>query len=451
MTNVVLIHSHDTGRYVGPYGYDLPTPRLQRVAEEGVLFRQAHSAAPTCSPSRGALLTGQPPHVNGLVGLAHRGFSVDDYDRHLASYLSRHGVETVLCGTEHESPADGSARDLGYAVFPDDPHPTNAAFDAPHEYAADDYASARAAAAYIHGWSERDPPYFLSVGFHNTHRPFPTGDGLAVDPAYVRPPDPLPDTPETREDMAGYATAVGFVDDCVGHVYDALESAGVLEETLLVFTTDHGPPFPGMKCSLRDGGTGVSLLIRPPDGPRGVAVDALVSHLDLYPTVCETLGVEVPDWAAGHSLHGLVVGEVETVREEVVTEVTYHAAYEPARCLRTERYVYVRRFDDYETWVLPNVDDGPSKQHLLEYGLGEREQPREALYDRVYDPLECVNLVDDPEYAAVRDEFRERLHTRMAETGDPLLEGPVSKPDGAVADRRDGLHPDGPFEESDAR
>jgi len=92
--NIVYIHSHDSGRYLQPFGYAVPTPNLQGLAAEGVLFRQAYSAAPTCSPSRAALLTGQCPHRNGMLGLAHRGFALNDYRKHIIHTLSRAGCRT---------------------------------------------------------------------------------------------------------------------------------------------------------------------------------------------------------------------------------------------------------------------------------------------------------------------------------------------------------------------
>lgn len=389
MPNVVLVHTDDTGQYIGPYGYGVPTPNLQSLAEDGVLFRNAFCASPTCSPSRGALMSGQAPHSNGLIGLTHRGFSMDDYSQHLAGHLSRNGFETALCGQQHE--AEGETREqtarekLGYDVLPENSG-TDSTFIAPHELAERDYSNARAAAEYIRG--DHETPYFLSLGLYNTHREFPV-DGLTVDPDYVQPPEPVPDVPATREDMAGYATSVEFVDDCVGHVMDALRESGDLDDTLVIFTTDHGIPFPNMKGSLFDGGTGVSLLMRFPDRWRGTTRDALVSQIDLYPTLCEYTGIETPEWVQGTSLMPVIRGDTDEVRDAVFTEVTYHAAYEPKRAVRTERYKYIRRFDtEYETTVLPNVDDGPSKQFMMENGLGDWVRPREALYDLWLDPNE---------------------------------------------------------------
>src|SRR5579862_8883908 len=99
--NIIYLHSHDSGRYLQPFGHSVPTPNLQRLATEGVLFRRAFSAAPTCSPSRAALLTGQCPHRNGMLGLAHRGFGLVDYRRHILHTLRPAGYKSVLAGLQH--------------------------------------------------------------------------------------------------------------------------------------------------------------------------------------------------------------------------------------------------------------------------------------------------------------------------------------------------------------
>ena len=102
MKNILYIHTHDTGRFTSVYGKNVPTPHVKAFAEDALAFRSAFCASPTCSPSRGALLTGRYPHENGLIGLAHRGFSITDKSWHLASFLRENGFETVLCGVQHE-------------------------------------------------------------------------------------------------------------------------------------------------------------------------------------------------------------------------------------------------------------------------------------------------------------------------------------------------------------
>ena len=136
-------------------------------------------------------------------------------------------------------------------------------------------------------------------------------------------------------------------------------ASGLADDTLVFFTTDHGIAFPKMKCHLYDSGIGVSLIVRyPGHGQPGQVIDALVSHLDIYPTVCEIAGVPAPPWLEGVSLVPLLDGTATQVRDEIFAEVTYHAAYEPMRCVRTPRWKYIRYFDDFDLVVKPNIDDG---------------------------------------------------------------------------------------------
>lgn len=101
--NIIYMHTHDSGRYLEPYGYAIPTPNLMQLAREGVLYRNAYCAGPTCSPSRAALVTGMMPHSNGMIGLAHRGNSLTRPETHMAQYFGAQGYETVLSGIQHEA------------------------------------------------------------------------------------------------------------------------------------------------------------------------------------------------------------------------------------------------------------------------------------------------------------------------------------------------------------
>jgi arylsulfatase A-like enzyme len=159
--------------------------------------------------------------------------------------------------------------------------------------------------------------------------------------------------------------------------------------------------------------------------------DALVSQIDIYPTLCELAGLEPPPFVQGRSLLPVVRREVPEINDEIFAELTYHAAYDPQRAIRTRRFKYVRLFGDRLEPVLPNIDDGPSKELLVSAGYGTRPRPRERLHDLWFDPMEADNLVDDPDYADVLEDLRSRLHAWMRETDDPLLLGPVPAPDGA--------------------
>src|ERR671912_387957 len=312
--NIVYLHSHDTGRYLQPYGRQVVTPNIQRLADQGLLFRNAFSASPSCSPSRAALLTGRWPHCNGMNGLAHRGFALDDPRHHLQHTLSDAGYWTAMVGEQHVS-ADPA--DLGYDVVAD----------------ADSSQVHDVAPAAVALLRDRPPePFFLSVGFFETHRD------------YFEPTS----------------------------ILGALDEQGLADDTLVIFTTDHGLPFPGAKATLSDRGLGVLLIMRGPGGFHGGRVsDALISQIDLFPTLCDLAGLECPAHLQGRSLLPHVRGESRDVNDAVFGELTFHAAYDPQRALRTRRHKYVRRYGERDLPVLANVDDSPSKELLLEAGWGD--------------------------------------------------------------------------------
>ena len=433
--NIVYLHSHDTGRYVQPYGYAVATPNLQRLAEEGVVFRQAFAAAPTCSPSRAALLTGQSPHRAGMLGLAHRGFRLADPDRHLANVLRSHGYHTALTGMQHVT--TGDQREMGYE---DDLRPSTSR--------AADVAPIAADAIAAHARAGNPRPFFLDVGFEETHRPY--HEAPVADSRYTRPPAPIPDTPETRHDMAGYLASARELDHGIGLVLDALDDAGMASNTLVICTTDHGPAFPGMKSTLTDHGIGVILILRGPGGFGGGQVsDALVSQIDLFPTICDLAGIPRPDWLEGRSLLPLATGSEGAIRNEIFAEVTYHAAYEPQRAVRTPRWAYIRRFGDRELPVLPNVDESPSRDVWLAHDWDRRPIAQEQLFDVILDPQQRTNRVADPDVASVLDDLRGRLDAWMRATDDPLLAGSVPLPPGAWANDPSARSPNDALVSSD--
>ncbi len=282
--NILYIHSHDSGRYLQPYGHAVPAPNLQRLAEGGVLFRHAFSAAPTCSPSRASLLTGMCPHSNGMLGLAHRGSALHDYRQHLLHTLRPAGYHSALIGLQHiaKDPAT-----IGYDQV------TNV----PGNHVED---VAPLAAAFL---AKRPAaPFFLTSAFSkpiaSSARPVRRKTRAS---ACLRRRFRI--RPQTRADIAAFKASARVMDEGVGVVLKALEANGLAENTLVISTTDHGISFPAMKCNLTDHGMGVSLIMRGPGGFSGGKVnDAMVSHLDIFPTICELLDIEKPAWLEGASL-----------------------------------------------------------------------------------------------------------------------------------------------------
>ena len=413
--NIVYIHSHDTGRYVQPYGHAIPTLNIQKLAEEGVVFRNAFCANPTCSPSRAALLTGQYAHTCGMGGLANRGWSLP-VPEHLIPYtLNKEGYTTALAGFQH---VVRNVKDTGYQRILSEDKPKAGAEERACAFIAENH----------------DTPFFLDVGFGETHRrkkgfaPQPEGEPK-TDPRYVKPPAPFPDTPVTRQDMAEYIDSARTLDMKMGKVFQALEENGLAENTLVICTTDHGLAFPRMKCHVTDHGIGVMLIVRGPGGfDGGKVVDGLVSQIDLFPTICELAKIGLPEWLQGYSILPLVRGERDEIRDAVFAEVNYHCCYEPQRTIRTKRWKYVRRYDDAEKWALPNCDDSISKTYMLENGWVDQPVESERLYDVVFDPSEAHNLAADPKYADVLANLRERLEQWRMDTADPVDENQIMTP-----------------------
>jgi arylsulfatase A-like enzyme len=171
----------------------------------------------------------------------------------------------------------------------------------------------------------------------------------------------------------------------------------------------------------------------------------MVSHIDLFPTICDLLNIERPGWLQGKSLMPLISNKASKINDQIFAEATYHAAYEPQRAVRTERWKYIRRFSDRLTPVLVNCDDSPSKDLLLRYGWKDRPIAQEQLYDLIFDPGEACNVADDPSLAPVLDEMRSRLQQWMSSTDDPLLQGPVPAPPGAELNDPDQSSPYDPM------
>ena len=184
------------------------------------------------------------------------------------------------------------------------------------------------------------------------------------------------------------------------------------------------------------------LIVRGPGGFIGGRVcDSLVSQVDLFPTLCDVVGIDCPDWVQGVSIMPIIRGETHEVRDSVFAEVNYHAAYEPKRCVRTRRWKYIRRFDDRRKPVLSNCDDSPTKTVLLETGWADTALLGEELYNLVFDPNETHNLAARSGAGSVLIDMRGRLNRWMKETDDPALKGPVPAPEGAVVNDPDGVSP----------
>lgn len=422
--NVIYIHTHDTGRVISPLGYKVPTPNYETLFSDSLVFQDAYSVAPTCSPSRAGLLTGVYPHQNGMLGLAQRGFKFQR-ELHLANFLSKHGYTTVLSGVQHEyayyTRHDLAYEKLGYQYdITADHTPFTEA-----ELTIWDQQNAQNVKTWLDNYDGKKL-FFLSYGMHATHRKFPEEIDEDINVDFSIPPSFVVNNEMTREDFARYKTSARVADECLGTVVEALKENGLYEETIIIVTTDHGIAYPFGKCNLNKNGIGVLLAIRVPESKQKESTyDDLISQIDIFPTLCDLLDLEKPSYLEGQSFVGLFEGEDVRGKEEVFAEVNFHTSYEPIRTIRTKQYSYIRYFDDYLNINFSNVDNSEIKDYLYHNGLKDYQKDPEALYDLILDPEEKVNRINDPKYFEVAKDLRNRLQNFMERTNDPLLDGPI--------------------------
>lgn len=437
--NILYMHTHDSGRVLSPYGYDVPTPNIKAFAKDSVLFQQAYCVSPTCSPSRAALLTGTYPHQNGMLGLAQRGFQLD-VSKHLVQYLNNHDYHTLLCGIQHEAgwylDHEKGAEMIGYQEDITNDNHTYRQEDLPLW----DQKNADTLAHWIK-YYDKKKPFFISYGMYATHRRYPDQIDLLIDENEVLPPYPIPNNKENRNDHARYMTSAKSADCCIQTILDTIKEQNLYEDTIIIFTTDHGLANPFSKCTLFDSGIGVSLIMRVPGSKtNGKVIDEMVSHIDVFPTLCDLLNLEKPFYLEGESFASIFQNEKATLRKEIYGEVNFHTSYEPIRCVRNKRYKYIRYYDDeYSKMNLSNIDESQTKDFFMKYDLQDKMKYKEALYDTFYDLGERNNVIEQVEYKPVIEKLRNSLDLHMKKTNDPLLNGIIEIQKGWKVNKKECL------------
>jgi N-sulfoglucosamine sulfohydrolase len=424
--NIVLAIADDwSWPHAGAYGDRVVrTPVFDRLAAQGGRFERAYCASPSCTPSRGAILTGQAVHR-----LEEGGNLWSVLPRKFACYpdlLEAAGYHVGLTG---KGWGPGTLEGSGRTRNPAGP-------EAP-------------------GFEQflrtvpKGRPFCYWFGSTDPHRPYEKGAGLRagmrLDEVVV--PPSLPDTPEVRSDLLDYYFEVQRFDRAVGEILKLLEATGRAENTLVVVTSDNGMPFPRAKANVYDPGTHMPLAIRwPAQFQGGRTIDAFVSLADLAPTILDAAGVRPPPGMTGRSLLGLLAGEGATDRDRVFVERERHANVRagdlsyPMRAVRTQQFLYVRNLrpdrwpaGDPQMWreVGPfgDVDGSPTKDFVLEhrtdpkiapyFRLAFARRPAEELYDLAKDPGELTDVAARSEYAEAKRTLRAALDRWMAETDDP--------------------------------
>lgn len=427
--DIVLVIVHDLGQHLGCYGVpEVRSPNLDALAADGVRFANSFCTAPQCSPSRASLFTGRYPHQNGMMGLAHAEFAWDIHadEEHLATALGRAGYRTGLIGFQHET---RRPQEMGFHDF---------------DYRWQDSSEniSAASADYIRARAAEQRPFYLQVGLVEPHRRFDMYGGTPDDVNGVHIPPFIEPDEGARTDFAGYQGAIRKMDASVGAIIDAVERSGRAEETLFIFTTDHGMPFPKAKCSLYDAGLEIALIARYPrrGWSGGKTIEPMVSNVDLHPTLLELAGgaparsdEEHP--VEGRSLLSLLDGETTAGRDRVFAEMTWHGYYDPMRCVRSDRYKLIANFstapfiqDPSQMWrpLCTPRNPVPKTGH----------HPDFELYDLAADPAELVNVFDEPARTEAGDGLLTELADWMTATGDSLLtEEPRSPHHARVAGR----------------
>ena len=428
--NVLFAIADDWGwPHAGAYGDKVvQTPNFDRLAREGALFQHAYISSPSCTPSRGAILTGRYHWELEGAGNLWSVFP-DKFDTY-PELLEKAGYTTGAIG-KHWGP--GRTETKGRKLS-GQPAPPIAKFLANRP---------------------KNNPFCYWLGTSDPHRPYKagTGKGRGMDLSKVHLFGHYPDSPEVRSDVADYYFEVERFDRLVGTAIAALEAAGELDNTIIVMTGDHGMPFPRCKSNNYDSGARVPLAIRWPKAVKaGTVVNDFVSLVDLAPTYFDAAGVEIPESVSGNSLLALLAGNDSTDRSHVVHGKERHVPGQeapdlggyPSRAIRTHDFLLIRNYlpdrwpagtPDYEKAAVQNAwladcDNGPTKSYMVEnrdkddehrraYQLAFGKRPALELYDLKNDPEQLDNVAASPKYADKLKQLNQQLTERLIATGDP--------------------------------
>jgi uncharacterized sulfatase len=419
--DIVLFIADDlTWNDIGPYdGLEARTPHLDRLAHESLKFDQAFAASPTCTPSRSCMYTGLYPIRNG----AHANHSfVRDGTRTLPTYLKSLGYRTVLAGKTHIGPRQ---------LFP-------------FEYLKDSNVMPPGKSGVL--WidlgmeaidkllasHDHRQPLCLIVAAHSPHVNWPENDGY--NPAQIKLPPYLLDTTETRKARTKYYTDITQLDREVGRVRDALARHG-FADALFLFISDQGAQWPFAKWNLYDAGIRIPMLVHWPGKIKAGTTHAMVSLVDLLPTMIDAAGGVPPTEIDGTSFLNVLTKTSDVHRQEIYAAHTGDKDMNraPMRCVRTERFKYIRNLateikytthinkgqdvDIYwNSWLKLAQTDSEAAKLVERY----ERRPAEELYHLESDPYEMNNLASDPAYADDLSKLRDKLNAWRIRQGEDL-------------------------------
>lgn len=427
--NVILFTWHDAGRWFGCYGNrTVDTPNVDRLAAEGVKFNNLHSICAICSPSRAAIMTGTFCQNNGVMTLTNEVFHnrIHPHIPHMAARFKQMGYRTALFGVQHECAHEHLASVL----------------QVDERYATDPWPNADLTATYLRKWlSERvdsDQPFYAQVGTIDSHisrylsgsparddEPYPpvrdSHKGITV-PPYLEGSEADEKTIEVLQGLLQRG------DRLVGAMLEAMDQAGLAENTLVVMCVDHGVGLPRAKTNCYDPGTEVAWVMRWPGViPAGTSVDALCSQIDILPTLWDLLELDPPQPCDGVSLaEHLLAGA-----EHAVHDAVYSFMPDNTRSIRTQTHKLIRNFKP-TPWAnlkgdcaYSHADYDRKLPEAPEDVTPSKQWPAVELYDLHQDPDELRNLADDPRYEEVFEDLNRRLWDFLLEKDDFLVHAPV--------------------------
>jgi N-sulfoglucosamine sulfohydrolase len=424
--NVVLIVADDLGRTLGCYGDPVArTPRVDELARRGTRFTDAYATVASCSASRAVIYTGLYTHTNGQFGHAHA-------PAELHTHANVQGLPKILKAAGYRSGIVGKFHVLPEEVYPFDVQLSfNRAVEPLNQHVRRFFSESS------------DQPFLLVVGFQDPHRSGKgfgnetirdDADEVRYNPGDLPVPPFLPDRPEVRDELAEYYQATSRMDRGVGLILDALRESGRQDETLVIFLSDNGIPFPGAKTTLYDPGVRLPLIVASPSQQRrGVVNRAMVSWIDIVPTILDWAGVKAPYPLPGRSILPILEQDDPAGWDVVHGSFVFHEItnYYPMRMIRTRTHKLIRNLahpldfpfasDLYasKTW------QGVLKRGDRMYGARTVEnyvrRPVEELYDLRNDPNETRNLAADPASAEVLKDLRARLRAWQRDTQDPWI------------------------------
>jgi arylsulfatase A-like enzyme len=433
--NVILIIADDMAwDDSGAFGHPkIRTPNIDKLARGGLRFDRAFVTASSCSPSRSSLITGRYPHNTDAEEL-HWPLPPEQVS--FVEKLRAAGYWTAAAGKWHLGNPAKKRFDLVREANP-------AGFQLATGKDAKSRMTAEGTGAAQAGCDQwvpvlrdrpRDRPFFLWLAALDPHREYQPG---AIDRPH-RPEDAvvppyLPDVPEVREDLALYYDEIGRLDYHVGQVMAELDRQGESGDTLILFLSDNGRPFPRCKTTLYDSGIRTPLIARwPATIEAGGRCSSLVSTIDIAPTILKLAGVEPGPTFQGKDLSPIFRDPRSKVRELIFAERNWHDYASHGRAARSDRFKYIRN-DDAESPLTPPADAVRSPTFLAIRRLRDEgkltpaqrscfvhPRPVEELYDLEADPHELVNLAEEPGHAGILGDLRKAMSDWTRETVDVM-------------------------------